>query len=255
MITSVPRLIAILVAALPAVLLSGPTGASDRMSFMPLDPDSFDDSRNGVVRLMCVDGGNGHSYLSRAVLLDVTGTEDSHDVLLTARHGVIGTAGPRECRVYGQDVETGRIADMVIAPQDPLEDNEFGEDWAILRTAGRLPDDIARLQAAGAGSGDQGRLTMVNRVTDNRACHVEDLADWEDARLIVHDCPARPGLSGSPMVALIKGVPHVVGLHVGQYIILQDDGRRLGVARRLSDDFLDTLVAYIEPDSASSAVP
>ena len=42
MITSVPRLIAILVAALPAVLLSGPTGASDRMSFMPLDPDSFD---------------------------------------------------------------------------------------------------------------------------------------------------------------------------------------------------------------------
>jgi|GEM_PF-1890524 len=255
MIASVLRLIAIVLTALPAVLLSGPSGAADRMSFMPLDTDSFDDSRNGVVRLMCVDGGNGHSYLSRAVLLDVTGPDASHDVLLAARHGVVGSTGQRDCQVYGQDAETGQIIDMVIAPQDPLEGNEFSEDWAILRTAGRLPADIARLQAAGAGSSDEGRLTMVNRVTDNRACHVEDIADWDDARLIVHDCPARPGLSGSPMVTLIKGVPHVVGLHVGQYIILQDDGRRLGVARRLSDDFLATLVAYIEPDKTPGAVP
>ncbi|WP_417486584.1 hypothetical protein [Maricaulis sp.] len=255
MIASVPRLIAIVLTALPAVLLSGPTGAADRMSFMPLDTDSFDDSRNGVVRLMCVDGGNGHSYLSRAVLLDVTGPDASHDVLLAARHGVVGSTGQRDCQVYGQDAETGQIIDMVIAPQDPLEGNEFSEDWAILRTAGRLPADIARLQAAGAGSSDEGRLTMVNRVTDNRACHVEDIADWDDARLIVHDCPARPGLSGSPMVTLIKGVPHVVGLHVGQYIILQDDGRRLGVARRLSDDFLATLVAYIESPKTPGAVP
>lgn len=255
MITSVARLIVILVAALPALLLSGPSGAADRMSFMPLDPDSFADSRNGVVRLLCVDGGNGHSYLSRAVLLNVTGPDASHDVLLAARHGVVGSAGQRECQVFGQDADTGRIIDIVVAPQDPLEGNVFSEDWAILRTAGRLPDDIARLQAAGAGSGDEGRLTMVNRVTDNRACHVEDIADWDDARLIVHDCPSRPGLSGSPMVTLIKGVPHVIGLHVGQYIILQDDGRRLGVARRLSGAFLDTLVAYVEPDKPSGAAP
>ncbi|WP_323762414.1 hypothetical protein [Maricaulis sp.] len=245
----------ILMAVLSVSLLSGPTGAADRMSFLPLDPDSYADSRNGVVRLLCVDSSNGHSYLSRAVLLDVTGPDSSHDVLLAARHGVIGSAGQRACQVQGQEAATGQIIDMVVAPQDPMEGNEFSEDWAILRTAGRLPADIARLQAAGAGTGAEGRLTMVNRVTDNRACHVEEIADWEDARLIVHDCPARPGLSGSPMVTLIKGVPHVVGLHVGQYIILQDDGRRLGVARRLSGEFLDTLVAYIEPDKPSGAVP
>ena len=57
------------------------------------------------------------------------------------------------------------------------------------------------------------------------------------------------------MVTLIEGVPHVVGLHVGQYILLDEDGRRLGVARRLSDTFLDTLVAYLEAVPEPAAVP
>jgi hypothetical protein len=238
-----------------AGLATGAVEAADRVSFMPLDPDSFEDSRNGVVRLLCVDAANGYSYLSRAVLLDVTAPDDNHDVLLTARHGVIGSGGQRDCQVYGQDTEAGAIIDMVIAPQDPREDNEFGEDWAILRTAGRLPDEIARLQAAGWESDGQGELSMLNRVTDSRACHVERMENWSDDRLIVHDCPARPGLSGSPMVTLIKGVPHVVGLHVGQYILLDEEGRRLGVARRLSDTFLDTLVAYLETIPDPAAVP
>lgn len=232
-----------------ALLTASAAQAADRLSFMPLDPDSFDDNRNGVVRILCEDSANGRSYLSRAVLLAVTGEGADHDVLLAARHGVVGGDGPRTCRVHGHDGAAARIIDMVIAPQDPREDNEFGEDWAILRTAGRLPDDIARLPAAGSGPGGAGRLTMLNRVNDNRACRVEEMEYWADDRLIVHDCPARPGLSGSPMVTLIKGVPHVVGLHVGQYILLDEDGRRLGVARRLSDSFLDTLIAYLETDA------
>ncbi|WP_297736908.1 hypothetical protein [uncultured Maricaulis sp.] len=239
-----------LIAASLALVVPASVQAADRLSFMPLDPDSFADSRNGVVRLFCEDPTNGHAYVSRAVLLDVSGARGDHDVLLAARHGVTGQGGERQCRVYGEDEETGRIIEMVLAPQDPREDNEFGEDWAILRTAGRLPAGITRLQAAGAGPGITGGLTMVNRVMDNRACRVERIEHWADERLIVHTCPSRPGLSGSPMVTMIKGVPHVVGLHVGQYVMLQEDSRRYGVARRLSDHFLETLISFIEADTA-----
>jgi len=240
----------LLIAAGLALVLPASGQAADRLAFMPLDPASFADSRNGVVRLLCADAATGHSYVSRAVLLDVSGAGGDHDILLAARHGVTGRAGERQCRVYGEDEETGQIIEMILAPQNPHEDNEFGEDWAILRTAGRLPADITRLQAAGSGPGMTGGLTMVNRVTDNQACRVEQIEDWSDERLIVHSCPSRPGLSGSPMVTMIKGVPHVVGLHVGQYVMLQDDGRRYGVARRLSDHFLATLIAFLETDTA-----
>ncbi|MHA6289356.1 trypsin-like serine peptidase [Maricaulis sp. CAU 1757] len=215
---------------------------SEKVNLRALDNFEYHQSRQGVLQLICHDPVAGATYLSRAVVLDLGRGHGAPEVLLAARHGVFGQAGPRDCHVRGVDPEAGQIRRVMSAPADATDIGEFDHDWALLETQGGFPASQQRLQAAVVQGQEFGAVSLVQHGPMRPPCQIQLApAHYRHPDLMIHDCLTRPGMSGSPMVAEIDGVAMVVGLHVGQYVVLED-GSRQGVARRISGE----LIAYLE---------
>ena len=231
--------------ALPALLLAVAAPAlarSDEISFSPLDETRYDVSRESVVQLLCSEGDSPRLHLSRAVALAYRPDGADFDILLATRHGVTGQNGFRQCRVRGVPAEQGEIMAVSAGEPDPRDASQFSQDWAILVTRGRLPDSLPRLRVLASTGQAEGRLTFLRRPVEQAPCDLPDAPDYlTDPSLILHDSDRRPGLSGTPLVTQIGDEPYVVALHVGHYLVLDGDRREYGVARRVSDDFLDAL--------------
>lgn len=229
------------------VMLSGAVQASDVIHFSALDEPTYTDSSGGVVQLICVNTTQGGYYLSRAVVLDLAELDLPFDILLTARHAVVDSDGGRDCYVRHHGPEEGHINAMIHSFEGPQFDTDFMNDWAVLRTETRLPEGTRRVRAAAYTGEENGQLSLLSRGFVYAPCDVTGPPqEMDNPTLIFHDCHSRPGMSGSPMVTMIDGIPHVVALHVGQIIMLGDNFRSYSVARRISDEFLDALTAMVD---------
>jgi hypothetical protein len=240
----------VLTIALMAVALAAgpPARASDAVHFDALDPATYDVSRESVVQLLCQDPDSEQLYLSRAVVLDARpGERPDFDVLLATRHALYGAAGQRQCRIRGVPEWRGEIVDVRSGTPDPQNATDFSADWAILRTRGRLPGDVPRMRVLSADGEHHGELSLLVRPVDRAPCDVRQPPDYlPDPNLIVHGCATRHGLSGTPLVAQVGDEPFVVALHVGRALTIDAERREeLGIARRLSGDFLTTLAEYL----------
>ena len=227
---------------------------SDQVAFSALDRENYDISRESVVQLLCRDPATDETFLSRGVVLDYRSEGAPFDLLLATRHGVHAPSGPRECHVRGVPEWMGGVFEIRAGIPDVRDSSDFSEDWAILRTYQRLPASVPRLRVlAFEGRGRSGELTLLVRPVDRAPCAVPDPPEaLGDPDLILHDCIAHRGLSGSPLVTQIGGVPYVVGVHVGRYLIPDGEWREYGVARRVSGNFLAALDDVLsEPDPGS----
>lgn len=224
---------------------------SDAADFAPLDEQNYDLSRESVQQLLCRDRETGILYLSRAVALAYWPESGSHDVLLATRHAVFGPTGRRDCRIRGVDERVGEIVRVEAGEPDARDPTDFTQDWAILRTRRRLPEDVPRVGILIGSNEGQGELTLLLRAVERAPCHLPDPPEsLRDPSLIVHDCATRGGLSGSPLVTQIGGAPYVVGLHVGQYLLIDEERRDYGIARRLDGDFLAALVDFLDEETS-----
>jgi len=230
-------------AILALIATTAPAHAvSDQVAFSALDHENYDLSRESVVQLLCRDPATEHTFLSRGVVLDYRPEGASFDLVLATRHGVYAPAGPRDCRVRGVPETMGRVTEIRAGIPDVRDSSDFSEDWAILRTRQRLPASVPRLRVLAFEGASSGELTLLVRPVDRAPCAVPDPPEaLGDPDLILHDCIAHRGLSGSPLVTQIAGVPYVVGVHVGRYLIPDGEWREYGVARRVSGDFLAAL--------------
>ena len=239
-----------MIALMTVALLAGPAArASDAVHFDALDPATYDVSRESVVQLLCQDPDSEQLYLSRAVVLDARpGQRPDFDVLLATRHALFGSAGQRSCRIRGVPEWRGEIVDVRSGTPDPHNATDFSADWSILRTRGRLPDDVPRMRVLAASGEHRGELSLLVRPVDRAPCDVSQPPDYlPDPNLIVHGCATRHGLSGTPLVAQVGGEPFVVALHVGRSLTVgEGEPEELGVARRLSGDFLTALSRYLD---------
>jgi hypothetical protein len=234
---------------LPLFLLAaGPAFArSDEIRFSPLDETRYDVSRESVVQLLCSDGEGEAFHLSRAVALAYQPAGADFDILLATRHGVTGPNGFRQCRVRGVPVEIGEILQIDAGQPGRFDSSQFSQDWAILVTRGRLPASLPRLRVLDSDADMDGRLTFLRRPVEQAPCGLAQAPDYlADPSLILHDCARRPGLSGTPLVTQIGDEPYIVALHVGHYLFLDGERREYGVARRVSDDFLEALHAVLD---------
>lgn len=178
------------------------------------------------------------------------GLEGDYDILLATRHGVMRARGKMECHFPALSGRASRVMHIVAPPADPAEPSALTYDWAILQTARALPSDLPRLRPISLETGEWGEVSLLMRSFQTRPCALLDAPEAiEDQRLIFHGCPSRPGLSGAPMVAQIDGESYVVGIHLGDIMMLNENFRRYSVARRISDDFLEGLVGVIEKDT------
>ncbi|WP_203292984.1 hypothetical protein [Maricaulis parjimensis] len=236
-----PRLACLLLPLL--ALMAAPAFArSDEVSFTPLDDAQYDVSRESVVQLLCWHDDPTQLHLSRAVVLAYHPVGAEFDLLLATRHGVYGSQGLRNCRVRGVPLEIGEIVAVETGHPGTTDTSQFSQDWAILTTRGRLPASVPRLRVLVSDSQPDGQLTFLRRPVDQQACSLPQAPDYlTEPSLIFHDCDRRPGLSGTPLVTQIGDEPYIVALHVGQYLILDGERQEYGVARRVSDDFLDAL--------------
>jgi len=223
---------------------------SDEVGLNALDDETYLNSRDGVVQLICENEATGQLYLSRAVVLELPGLIADYDILLAARHAVMDRRVERNCHVRGEPLESGQVAR--IATSDPAQNEvgDFSQDWAIIRTRGRLPDSLTRLRAAAYDGPDRGQISMLRAAIHAAPCAITAAPDQVvEPTLIFHDCYSRPGLSGSPLLVQIDGEPFVIGLQLGEYVMLNEGGRQYGVGRRLGDEFLQSLIAFIAEES------
>jgi hypothetical protein len=230
-------------------MLGGPALASDEVELSALEGAAYSEASEGVVQLLCQSAIDDRYFLSRAIVLNLGQSDRPYEVLLTARHAVMDSGGSRDCQVRGQDEDDGHVT--AIISSDAAEElvSDFNHDWAVLRTGNRFPASFPRVRAASFGRGHQGQLSMLVKAVDYDACQITAAPEqMEDDRLIFHDCNSRPGLSGSPMMAVLNGQSYVVGVHLGRFVMLNENSRHYSVARRLSDDFLEALIAVLEDD-------
>jgi hypothetical protein len=223
--------------------------ASDEVELSALEGAAYSEASEGVVQLLCQSRVDGGYFLSRAIVLDLGQTDRPYEVLLTARHAVMDSAGSRDCHVRGQDEDDGHVTAIISSNAAENLVNDFNHDWAVLRTGDRFHSSFPRVRAASFNRGNQGQLSMLVKAVDYDACQITAAPEqMEDDRLIFHDCNSRPGLSGSPMMAMLDGRSYVVGVHLGHFVMLNENWRHYSVARRLSDDFLEALLAVLEDE-------
>lgn len=228
--------------------LAGPASASDVVSPAALDEQTYDMAGEGVIQLLC-ESQDGRLFLSRAIVLD-TPAEAGREILITARHAVYDEAGRRSCSVRGAEPEVADIAEILSSSPEANERGDFNHDWAVLRTTGRLENLQQRVRPALLdGQGGGGEVTLLVRALTYEPCEIIAAPpELEDPTLIFHTCPSRPGLSGSPMLVQINDQPYVIGVHLGQFVMLDETGLQYSVARRLSDDFLAALLTALAED-------
>lgn len=230
-----------LVAAGLACLAAAPAFAGDSLPLRALDQSNYDRTRDGVLQLICQRSSDNQLYLARAAVLDLTGFGEG-DILLTAGHAVIDGEDLRTCRLRGYDEAIGQVTEVLLGSDLHSEAGRFEHDWAVLRIAGRLEPEQTRLPVAAADIALTGDVTLLRRAVDVEPCeilfaHEEDL----DPRLVYHSCNSRPGVSGSPMLAMVGGVPHVIGVHVGRLYYLEAPDEIYSVARLVNGELLTAL--------------
>jgi hypothetical protein len=231
-------------------LIATPAFGSDEIGVHALDEDAYRHSRDGVVQLVCTNEVTGQRYLSRAVVLQLPGFLADYDVLLAARHGVMDRDIERDCQIRGERVEIGAITRISTSTPAANEIGDFSHDWAIIRTRGRLAGPVTRLRAAVYDGPDQGQISMLRTAIAGEPCEITAAPDRiVQPTLIFHDCFSRPGLSGSPLLVQIDGEPFVIGLQLGEYIMLNESGQEYSVGRRIGDEFLQALVDFITEES------
>ncbi|WP_339737699.1 hypothetical protein [uncultured Maricaulis sp.] len=231
-------------------LLPATAFAADQAGIRALDDEAYLNSRNGVIQLICENEATGQVYLSRAVVLDIPGFAGDFDILLAARHAVMDRTVERNCHVRGEPLRRGQIAGIETSSPAVNDFGEFSQDWAIVRTRGRLDDSISRLRAAAYAGREQGQLSMLRAAMHGEPCQITPAPDQiVEPTLIFHDCYARPGLSGSPLLAQIEGEAYVIGVQLGEYVMFNEGGRQYSVGRRLDDEFLQALIDFIAEES------
>jgi hypothetical protein len=236
-----------LISLFAIVTLSGSAVAGEAIHFSPLDELTYTDASNGVLQMACSSSSLGEYMLSRAVVLDLPQLDLPFEVLLAARHAVTDPDGDRDCHIRKLGPEEGQIIAMIHSFEGPQYGTDFMNDWAVLRTNTRLPEGTHRIRAAAYTGEEEGQLSLLSRGSVYAPCAVTGAPrDLADPTLIFHDCHSRPGISGSPMMAMIDGTPHVVALHVGEIVMMDEEFRSYSVARRISDDFLDALASIVD---------
>jgi len=226
--------------------LAGPVFASDEITLEALSDADYEITRDGAVQLICEREADGQLFLARAALLDLPGYEGG-EYLLTARHAVSDGAVARLCRVRGVPVRFGAVTATEGAELAEGQALEFEQDWALLRTAMALPGEHRRLPLAAFDVLPDGEVSLLKPAIVTEPCALLEPPEEEaDPRLIFHSCDSLPGMSGTPLVALVAGEPHIVGIHLGGMIYLDRDGARYSVARRVSDEVVTALLAAVE---------
>lgn len=249
MIVRIRRLVSLSLIAV-ATVFCAPALAGDRVPLSALDAMTYEASRDGVVTIMCDVPGESFKVVSRGAILDLRDTGLPYDVVLTSRHGIVRDGEVLPCHLIGVGRHDVAIEPVAVSMEDPRALIDLPLDWAILRSSERLPRSVPRLRAAQVTGGESGAMSLVMRSFDTGPCAVMPApAGVEDERLIYHACRSRPGLSGAPMVAEIKGEPFVVGIHLGHVMMMNEDFQRYGVARRLSDDLLSALGNLVESET------
>jgi hypothetical protein len=236
---------------LTCLIASAPASGSDEISLGALDDETYHDTRNGVVQLVCQDEASGQRYLSRAAVLSLPGFEAHYDILLATRHAVMDGNVERNCHIRGERLQVGQITRIDTSVLTAEEAGDFNLDWAIIRTHGRLSPRIPRLRAIAFDGEAPGQVSLLRASVETDPCTVNrGPGPRDEPALIFHDCFSRPGLSGSPLLVELDGEAFVIGIHIGEYIMLDPPARHYGVARRLNDAFLQALIDFIADESA-----
>ena len=235
---------------LALALFSAGARASDEIGLDALSDETYRNSRTGVVQLLCENEATGRLYLSRAVVLDLPGFAGRYDILLATRHAVMAGDVERNCHVRGERLSFGRITRIVTSAPAANELGDFSQDWAIIRTRSRLAATTTRLRAAALDDAGHGEISMLRAAVAGDPCEITPAPDQiVEPSLIFHDCRSRPGISGSPLLVSIAGQPYVIGIQLGQYVMLNEHSRQYSVGRRLNGQFLQSLLDFIAEES------
>ena len=195
----------------------------------------------GVAVLRCSTEVRGVYWESRGAVLDVA-ADNRADVVLTTGHGLPpGTeAVLRDCRAIAR----GKPYTVEAVWRTATVEDDWPHDWAVLLThrlgnniqrlrPGLLtPDGLARLVA------DRVPVRLVLRYGDEEDsdCRLEP-SPFTQPPLVSHSCVGYPGVSGTPLIAMIGDEPLVIATQVGSQLAW--DGSRFtmeSVARVLDAD-------------------
>lgn len=177
----------------------------------------------GLVRIECLLGDVTRYF--RGALIDTGAATSTHEVVLTAAHGLPTSLGrlKRRCIVIGGTGVAIAIED-VWRPDSP--GSVSANDWAVLLTEQRFRAPIARLRALRIDQDTRQRLAAdetpvrlpLRSSEAERSCTLRrsELVEAGHAdNLFAHSCRAWPGLSGSPILIGIDGESFVLGIHIG----------------------------------------
>ncbi len=193
-----------------------------------LPPPSGAGIERGVAVLRCSTEIRGVYWESRGAVLDV-GLDDRFDVVLTTGHGlpVAAEAVLHDCRAIAR----GRPYVAQAVWRGSKDEADWQHDWAVLLTRG-LGDNIRRLRPALVAAttlaqlvADRAPVRLVLRfgAEAQSDCRLEP-SPFTRLPLVSHSCVSYPGLSGSPVTAMIDGKAVVIATQVGSQ--LEWDGSR-----------------------------
>ncbi len=215
-----------------------------------LPPPSGAGIERGVAVLRCSTNVRGVYWESRGAVLDV-GAEGRTDIVLTTGHGLpdVPDTVLRDCRAIAR----GKPYPVEAVWRTRKIEDDWQHDWAVLLTR-RLGDNIRRLRPGLVTPAALARLVaertavrLVLRYADaaESDCRLEP-STFTEPPLVSHSCVGHPGVSGTPLVAMIAGEPVVIATQVGSQ--LEWDGARFNlesVARVLDSDVAAAIEAAI----------
>ncbi|MEO8465017.1 MAG: hypothetical protein ABI640_06720 [Gammaproteobacteria bacterium] len=221
-------------------------------------------AERGVVQIRCGTNVVNMVRLSRGAMLQLNG-EAKSDLVLAAAHGLPESrdAVLRACRVLGAHGRPYRIANIW---RSARSGTDMTDDWAVVLVRGRLAGDVGRLTPARV-TGDkwteiengEASVRVLLRQAELREgdCRLRpSMAPYEyrPTELLVYACSATSraaGLSGSPLMIGVEGMPFVIGVHLGWGLQMFDDGRLHAVSLGRP---IDGAIAAAIADAAKAAL-
>jgi hypothetical protein len=199
-----------------------------------LPPPSGAGIERGVAVLRCSTDVRGVYWESRGAVLDV-GADNRLDVVLTTGHGlpVAAEAVLHDCRAIAR----GKPYVVQAVWRGSTDEADWQHDWAVLLTRG-LGDNIQRLRPALVT-----RTTLAQLIADRAPvrlvlrfgaeaqsdCRLEPNT-FTELPLVSHSCAGHPGLSGTPVIAMIGAQPVVIATQVGSQLAWDGNGSRFNLA-------------------------
>jgi hypothetical protein len=206
-----------------------------------LPPPTGAGIERGVAVLRCSTDVRGVYWESRGAVLDVA-ADSRVDVVLTTGHGL--PAGTETVRRDCRAIARGRPYSVEAAWRASTVEGDWAHDWAVLITR-RLGDNIRRLRPAFVTPealarlvADRAPVRVVLRYADEEEsdCRLEP-SSFTRPPLVSNSCVSHPGVSGTPLIAMIGQEPVVIATQVGSR--LEWDGARFtsaSIARVLDTD-------------------